>query len=53
MWCIDKRNGLVIPGYVVEGTLGKVNIYIYKNSIIIVIYFNFFIIKFLYYMLQL
>ncbi|ORX48407.1 Metallo-hydrolase/oxidoreductase [Piromyces finnis] len=23
MWCIDKRNGLVIPGYVVEGTMGK------------------------------
>jgi Cft2 family RNA processing exonuclease len=22
-WCPDKRNGLVIPGYVVEGTLAK------------------------------
>jgi cleavage and polyadenylation specificity factor subunit 3 len=28
MWCPDKRNGLIIPGYVVEGTLGKVNILI-------------------------
>ncbi|KAJ3123144.1 Cleavage and polyadenylation specificity factor subunit 3 [Nowakowskiella sp. JEL0407] len=23
MWCVDKRNGLIVPGYVVEGTLGK------------------------------
>ena len=23
MWCEDQRNGLVIPGYVVEGTLAK------------------------------
>ncbi|KAI9164653.1 endoribonuclease ysh1 [Blastocladiella emersonii ATCC 22665] len=23
MWCPDKKNGLIIPGYVVEGTLGK------------------------------
>ncbi|KAI8808500.1 beta-lactamase-like protein [Cladochytrium replicatum] len=23
MWCIDRKNGLIIPGYVVEGTLGK------------------------------
>ena len=24
LWCVDKRNGLIIPGYVVEGTLAKV-----------------------------
>lgn len=24
LWCIDKRNGVLIPGYVVEGTLAKV-----------------------------
>eukprot|EP00735_Rhodelphis_limneticus_P014893 TRINITY_DN899_c0_g1::TRINITY_DN899_c0_g1_i1::g.25416::m.25416 TRINITY_DN899_c0_g1::TRINITY_DN899_c0_g1_i1::g.25416 ORF type:complete len:855 (+),score=243.34,sp/P79101/CPSF3_BOVIN/56.77/0.0,Beta-Casp/PF10996.3/4e-32,CPSF73-100_C/PF11718.3/8.2e+02,CPSF73-100_C/PF11718.3/1.1e-27,CPSF73-100_C/PF11718.3/1.3e+02,Lactamase_B/PF00753.22/2.5e-15,Lactamase_B_2/PF12706.2/3e-12,Lactamase_B_2/PF12706.2/2e+03,RMMBL/PF07521.7/3.1e-11,Lactamase_B_3/PF13483.1/3.2e-05,Lactamase_B_3/PF13483.1/4.6e+03 TRINITY_DN8 len=24
MWCPDKRNGVVIPGYCVEGTLAKV-----------------------------
>jgi cleavage and polyadenylation specificity factor subunit 3 len=23
LWCLDKRNGVIIPGYVVEGTLGK------------------------------
>ncbi|KAI8894305.1 beta-lactamase-like protein, partial [Globomyces pollinis-pini] len=23
LWCVDKRNGCIIPGYVVEGTLGK------------------------------
>ncbi len=23
-WITDKRNGLIIPGYVVDGTLGKV-----------------------------
>ncbi|KAJ1512661.1 hypothetical protein HMI54_015577, partial [Coelomomyces lativittatus] len=23
MWCPDKKNGVIIPGYVVEGTLGK------------------------------
>ena len=23
LWCPDKRNGLIIPGYVVEGTLAK------------------------------
>ncbi|KAJ3020758.1 UNVERIFIED_CONTAM: Cleavage and polyadenylation specificity factor subunit 3 [Siphonaria sp. JEL0065] len=23
LWCPDKRNGVIIPGYVVEGTLGK------------------------------
>ncbi|KND04435.1 uncharacterized protein SPPG_00164 [Spizellomyces punctatus DAOM BR117] len=23
LWCVDKRNGVIIPGYVVEGTLGK------------------------------
>ncbi|KAJ1554586.1 Cleavage and polyadenylation specificity factor subunit 3, partial [Nowakowskiella sp. JEL0078] len=22
-WCVDKKNGLIVPGYVVEGTLGK------------------------------
>lgn len=22
-WCSDKKNGLIIPGYVVEGTLAK------------------------------
>jgi len=30
MWCIDKRNGLVIPGYVVEGTMGKVCIFLFN-----------------------
>lgn len=24
-WCPDKKNGLIIPGYVVEGTLAKVS----------------------------
>ena len=24
LWCVDKRNGVIIPGYVVEGTLGRV-----------------------------
>lgn len=24
LWCTDKRNGVVIPGYVVEGTLANV-----------------------------
>jgi cleavage and polyadenylation specificity factor subunit 3 len=24
LWCVDKKNGVIIPGYVVEGTLGKV-----------------------------
>ncbi|KAJ3109915.1 Cleavage and polyadenylation specificity factor subunit 3 [Phlyctochytrium bullatum] len=23
LWCVDKRNGVIIPGYVVEGTLAK------------------------------
>ncbi|KAJ3041824.1 Cleavage and polyadenylation specificity factor subunit 3 [Rhizophlyctis rosea] len=23
IWCVDKRNGVIIPGYVVDGTLGK------------------------------
>ena len=23
LWCVDRRNGVIIPGYVVEGTLGK------------------------------
>ncbi|KAJ3253175.1 Cleavage and polyadenylation specificity factor subunit 3 [Boothiomyces macroporosus] len=23
LWCSDKRNGVIIPGYVLEGTLGK------------------------------
>ncbi|KNE58010.1 hypothetical protein AMAG_04837 [Allomyces macrogynus ATCC 38327] len=23
LWCPDRKNGLIIPGYVVEGTLGK------------------------------
>ncbi|TPX30411.1 hypothetical protein SmJEL517_g06025 [Synchytrium microbalum] len=23
LWCVDKRNGLIVPGYVVEGTLAK------------------------------
>lgn len=23
LWCLDKRNGVIVPGYVVEGTLGK------------------------------
>ncbi|KAI8917326.1 beta-lactamase-like protein [Entophlyctis helioformis] len=23
LWCTDRRNGVIIPGYVVEGTLGK------------------------------
>ena len=23
-WCIDKRNGVIIAGYCVEGTLAKV-----------------------------
>jgi cleavage and polyadenylation specificity factor subunit 3 len=25
-WCTDKRNGVVIPGYVVDGTLAKVGL---------------------------
>ena len=25
-WCTDKRNGVIIAGYCVEGTLAKVNI---------------------------
>jgi cleavage and polyadenylation specificity factor subunit 3 len=25
LWCVDKKNGVIIPGYVVEGTLGKVS----------------------------
>ena len=24
LWCVDKRNGVIIPGYVIEGTLGRV-----------------------------
>lgn len=24
MWCTDKKNGVIIPGYVVEGTMAKV-----------------------------
>ena len=24
-WCTDKRNGLIVAGYCVEGTLAKVN----------------------------
>jgi cleavage and polyadenylation specificity factor subunit 3 len=27
MWCTDKRNGVVLPGYCVEGTLAKVITY--------------------------
>jgi len=23
-WCTDKKNGVIIPGYCVEGTLAKV-----------------------------
>ena len=26
-WCTDKRNGVIIAGYCVEGTLGKVSQY--------------------------
>jgi Cft2 family RNA processing exonuclease len=26
-WCTDKRNGVIIAGYCVEGTLAKVDIY--------------------------
>lgn len=25
-WCTDKRNGVIIAGYCVEGTLAKVNL---------------------------
>ena len=28
-WCTDKRNGVIVAGYCVEGTLAKVNRYIY------------------------
>ena len=24
LWCTDRRNGLVIPGYAAEGTLAKI-----------------------------
>jgi len=30
-WCTDKRNGVIIAGYCVEGTLAKVKFYI-KNK---------------------
>jgi cleavage and polyadenylation specificity factor subunit 3 len=26
LWCVDQRNGVIIPGYVVEGTLGRVSV---------------------------
>ena len=31
LWCVDKRNGIIIPGYVVEGTLAKVYFYLEKS----------------------
>ena len=27
-WCTDKRNGVIVAGYCVEGTLAKVHTYI-------------------------
>ena len=26
-WCTDKRNGVIVAGYCVEGTLAKVHLY--------------------------
>jgi cleavage and polyadenylation specificity factor subunit 3 len=31
LWCVDQRNGVIIPGYVVEGTLGRVRVDIYDR----------------------
>ena len=33
-WCTDKRNGVIVAGYCVEGTLAKVrnNVYIQRNK---------------------
>ena len=33
-WCTDKRNGVIVAGYCVEGTLAKVinNVYTQKNE---------------------
>lgn len=31
-WCTDKRNGVIIAGYCVEGTLAKVEEIVCSNS---------------------
>lgn len=36
-WCIEKRNGTIIAGYCVEGTLAKVHFYV--RAIIVEILF--------------
>lgn len=33
-WCTDKRNGVIIAGYCVEGTLAKVSVKCYFGLII-------------------
>ena len=33
-WCTDKRNGVIIAGYCVEGTLAKVGIWYTVQSFI-------------------
>ena len=31
-WCTDKRNGVIVAGYCVEGTLAKVIMYTHRET---------------------
>ena len=31
-WCTDRRNGVIVAGYCVEGTLAKVRFYFVKSK---------------------
>lgn len=31
-WCTDKRNGVIVAGYCVEGTLAKVIMYTHEET---------------------
>ena len=39
-WCTDKRNGCIIAGYCVEGTLAKVCYFNYFTQYIYIVYIN-------------
>lgn len=34
-WCTDKRNGVIIAGYCVEGTLAKVKLEVLRHQFLI------------------
>lgn len=35
-WCTDKRNGVIIAGYCVEGTLAKVSKLMYCTGVFLI-----------------